>query len=170
MRRIMRCVRWIAALTASALLMAACSSGPQASPPGVNVSPPQESGVPHHAAPGPADSMSPTQEHAVSAAALILRRYLDEWASDGPARASRHLVRAQQVTSDRNLPRLVSGTVESVELYRWHGASRFTLAVSMRLRFDGTPMAWTRGENERFVTVRREGRHGRYLLEFATGP
>lgn len=101
---------------------------------------------------------------------LTLRRYLRVWAAEGPSAASRYLVAREQTTSDRGSPHLASGTVRSFRLYRWRGPRQFTLLVSLDLRFTGNPLAWNRGLNDRFVTVRRSRPPGRYFLEFATGP
>ena len=99
-----------------------------------------------------------------------MRRYLRAWATQGPTQAGRYLVPSQRATSDKGTPHLSSGTVTSYRLYRWQGPNELTLLVSMNLTFTNDPLAWTRGSNDRFVTARRSGEHGRYRLEFATGP
>ena len=98
-----------------------------------------------------------------------LRRYLDAWAGEGPARASRYLVAGRRLESDQGVPRISAGTVTSYRLYRWKGPERFTLLVSVDLHFTSSTMAWNRGINSIFVTAHRSADHG-YLLEFATSP
>lgn len=98
-----------------------------------------------------------------------LGRYLSVWASAGPAAASRFLVPSQRSRAGQGAPRLASGTVTAAEMFRWHGLDRFVVLASMDLAFRGDPVAWNRGDNDRFVTVHRVGQR-RYLLEFATSP
>ncbi len=99
-----------------------------------------------------------------------MRRYLRAWATQGPTRASRYLVRSQRATSHQGTPHISSGTVTSYRLYERQGSNQLTLLVSMNLTFTDDPLAWNRGSNDRFVTARRSGRHGRYRLELASGP
>jgi hypothetical protein len=159
-----------ASLGASMVMTTGCSSEPQSAP-ADPTSPPSQSAAPTHSTPPDVvDASLPSHRRAVAKAVTALRDYLDEWVSHGSARASRYLVAGQRVSSDDGMPVLVSGTVDSAELYRWDGPSTFTMYVEMHLRFDGDAIVWNRGANARFVTAYRAGQHGRYLLELATGP
>lgn len=162
-----RLARGGVALVVTALLTAACTTGPDTS----SLDPPDASGSPSASATAtPPDVTDPqVQQRAVRHAVVTLRRYLHEWVSHGPVRAGRFLVPGERPHDDTGMPRLVSGTVESYEVYRWTGPAAFTLAVSLDLRFDGDALAWNQGANDRFVTVSRHP-SGRYLLHFATGP
>jgi hypothetical protein len=120
----------------------------------------------------PSLSPSPEQEEAMSAAVRTLRQYLDEWVTDGAIRAGGHLVESQRIPRDAGtlgVPRLTSGTVESVVLDDWQSPRRFRLLVTVDLHFDGDTAAWNEGANERFVAACRTA-SGDYLLELSTGP
>ena len=167
MSRFSRCG---AALAVTALLTAGCSTTePEPAPVvGARASTPAPTPVAARPpAPGPS---SPAGKRAVRATVDAVRHYLDTWVTDGPARAARSLYPRTRVTSDQGLPRLLSGSLESFEVSRWRGPDAFTLQVTLDLRFDGSPYAWQRGLNERFVTPHRQGEAGPYLLELASSP
>lgn len=106
----------------------------------------------------------------VLAAVNTLDKYLRVWVTQGPVRASRYFVASERVTSDQGAPRISAGSIRSYRLYSWNSLTDFTLLVSMNLKFTTDPLAWNRGINTRFVTVRSTAQHNGYLLEFATGP
>jgi hypothetical protein len=158
----------VAGLVVVGLALGACSSSP--------TSPVARTGGPTSSATSPRSSSSVATSsaarparHRVEAVVRTVRRYLHAWAAQGPSAASRYLVADERTTSDQGAPRLASGTIRSYRLYRWQGPRAFTLLVSLDLRFTGSPLAWNRGLNDRFVTVHRTG-HSGYLLELATGP
>lgn len=162
----------LAGVGAVLLLLVACSSMSASLPrgaiehhsPSASVRTPT---APAHSAP-PADK-SKAHPRQVRHAVRTLGRYLSAWASAGPAAASRFLVPSQRSRADQGTPRLASGTVTAAEMFRWHGPDRFVVLASVDLAFRGDPVAWNRGDNDRFVTVHRVGQR-RYLLEFATSP
>ena len=131
-------------------LLTACASGPA-----------------EHPAPTPSTARAESgHERAVRATARTVQHYLDEWADRGPAAASRLLVPGMRVTTDRGMPILDQGRVTSAEMRWWRDPEHYTVLVTMDLRFDGSPFAWDRGSNTRFVKV-----HGpRRLLSLASGP
>jgi hypothetical protein len=106
----------------------------------------------------------------ILAAVKTLRRYLEAWVTEGSSRASRYLVASQRTGSDQGSPHLEAGAVTSYRLDSWAGPGRFTLLVSMELRFIGDAQGWNRGINDRFVTAHRLGNHRGYRLELATSP
>ena len=158
----------VAGLVAVGLALGACSSSPTSpvaqtrGPTSVASSPRSSSSVATSSAARPA-------RHQVEAAVRTVRRYLHAWVAQGPSAASRYLVADERTTSDQGAPRLASGIIRSYRLDRWQGPRAFTLLVSLDLRFTGSPLAWNRGLNDRFVTVHRTG-HSGYLLRFATSP
>lgn len=164
----------VAAVLASTCLVTACAgsgSAPDAAAP-PSTSRPSSAASATSDAPSERSSPSaprPTRGE-VHAAVTALRHYLDAWVTEGPARASRHLVESQRSASDQGSPRISAGTVSSYRVYSWKGPEEFTLLVSMDLAFTNDPGAWDRGTNERFVTAHRVGDHGTYLLELATSP
>jgi hypothetical protein len=99
-----------------------------------------------------------------------VQAYLDAWRTQGPAVASRaYLAPDQQVGDDADAPHLASGTVTEVT-----GAQPtpdgLMVQVSLDLSFDGHPVAWGEGTNDRFVTFRWRGGDIPYEMTFATGP
>ena len=99
-----------------------------------------------------------------------LQAYLDAWAMDGPAAASRaYLVPDQQVPSDDDAVRLRSGRVTVVGEAR-PTPDGMTFLVSMDLSFVGERGAWGEGTNGRFVTFVYRGGDIPYEMGVATGP
>jgi hypothetical protein len=50
-----------------------------------------------------------------------------------------------------------------------HTADGTRFQVALDLRFDGDPVAWTQGHNDRFVYITRKAGEG-LAMSFATGP
>jgi hypothetical protein len=122
-------------------------------------------------APGPAPSLSASADkaHAYSAAISELRDYLTAWQARGESVASQQFLVPDERAGGVSLI-LRSSKVISYKPYRWVSSSRFTLFVSVDLRFTGSQGAWDVGRNDRFVTFSRTTTQGRYLMYFATGP
>jgi hypothetical protein len=122
----------------------------------------------------PATDPSPSEPpeadpRVVRAAVRTVRRYLRDWVELGPAASSRYLVSGPGSIGDDG-PRVSSAELTSFEVFRVDGPSSVVLSVSLDLDFVDSPLAWNQGLNDRFVTATRTGDHGRYRLEFATGP
>lgn len=100
-----------------------------------------------------------------------LQSYLAAWAADGPASASEtYLVTDEQVDSDGDAPMLVTGKVVTVTGAQPTPDGGLTLQVTLDMTFDGNPMAWGNGSNERFVTFTPRSGEIPYAMSFATGP
>lgn len=100
-----------------------------------------------------------------------LQSYLNAWSTDGPASASQaYLTADQQVSNDADAPKLASGKVTQVTGARPGPGGELTLQVTLDLTFDGDPIAWTNGVNDRFVTFTPRGGQVPYAMSFATGP
>lgn len=95
-----------------------------------------------------------------------LRAYLRTWADRGPVEAGRFLVASQRGGGEG--PRISSGTLASYERSGREGC-RLTVYATLVLRFETDPVAWSEGENGRFVSADL-CRRGRLLLELATSP
>ena len=106
---------------------------------------------------------------AVRAGVATIRAYLDTWRRDGMFLAARRYLDADsQPQADVGLPRLSDGKVVHTGVSSWDSPDRFTLEVSLDLHFDGDPLGWNQGGNDRFVTVTRDG--AGFRLSFATSP
>lgn len=118
--------------------------------------------------PDPPDTASPVLT-AVQAKAEI-QAYLDAWGSKGAAFASQaYLAADQQVNDDANAPHLISGRVIAVtDPQPTPKGLRFQVALD--LAFDGDPVAWAQGANERFVYFTPQDGPVAYAISFATGP
>ena len=113
-------------------------------------------------------SASPTPTTAEARAEV--QAYLDAWRTQGPAVASlAYLAPDQQVGDDADAPHLASGTVTEVTDAR-ATPDGLRVQVSLDLSFDGDPVAWSVGTNDRFVTFRWRGGEIPYEMSFATGP
>jgi len=137
--------------------------------------------APAPAIPGASPSGSPTQRAAQASptagrtpslpeARAEVQAYLDSWRVDGPAISSQtYLVPDQQVTNDADGPHLASGRVTGVrDAQPAPDGARFP--VTLELPFDGDPIAWGQGSNDRFVTFTWRGGNIPYAMSFATGP
>lgn len=121
--------------------------------------PPETQGAPPGAAPA-----------SVSDATAELNAYLDAWRAEGPAVSSRaYLTPDQQVTNDADAPRLKTGRVTDVSLAQATPEGQM-FYVTLELSFEGEPIAWNEGTNERFVTFAWRGGDIPYAMTFATGP
>lgn len=116
----------------------------------------------------PPDTAPPTLTAAQATAEI--QAYLDAWGSKGAAIASHaYLTADQQVAHDADAPHLSSGNVIAVtdpqptpDGLRFH--------VTLDLSFDGDPVAWSQGANERFVFFTPQAGPAAYAMSFATGP
>lgn len=115
----------------------------------------------------PTATPSLSQAHAVAE----LQSYLNAWSTDGPASASQaYLTADQQVSNDADAPKLASGKVTKVTGAQPGPGGELTLQVTLDMTFDGDPIAWSEGVNERFVTFTPRGGQVPYAMSFATGP
>lgn len=81
---------------------------------------------------------SPTLSQADAVAEL--QSYLDAWAADGPASASKtYLAADQQVNSNADAPQLVTGKVAAVSGARPTPEGGLILQVTLDMSFEGTP-------------------------------
>lgn len=100
-----------------------------------------------------------------------LQSYLDAWAADGPASASKtYLATDQQVNNDADAPKLATGKVVTVTGAQPTPDGGLTLHVTLDMTFDGDPIAWGNGTNERFVTFTPRSDEVPYAMSFATSP
>lgn len=81
-----------------------------------------------------------------------LQAYLDSWRIDGPAKASQaYLTPDQHITNDAEGAHLASGNVRVVRAVETTpNGPRFK--AKLELSFNGDPIAWGEGSNDRFVT------------------
>lgn len=99
-----------------------------------------------------------------------LQAYLDAWRTQGPAVASRaYLATDQQLTDDTDAPHLKSGTVIEVAAAQ-PTADGQVFTATLELAFDGDPIAWSEGRNDRFVAFTWRGGDIPFAMSFATGP
>ena len=179
-RRPARKTWWIA--TSAAAVAAAILGGTRiATDDGRSTVAPAGNASPTAPAASPTPTSAPTRTSApdqavhadpkvVRAAVAAVEEFLDTWRRDGLAIASRRYLEAdaQLPPSSAGLPRLSTGKVVHAEVSSWESPDRFTLEVRLDLHFSGDPMAWNDGDNDRFVTVRRDG--AGFRLAFATSP
>ena len=124
---------------------------------------------PAQTGPTTAAPLGPGDRRTVRSAVTAIQAYLDTWRRDGMFLAARQYVEKDaQPPSAVGLPRLSSGKVLHADLSSWESADHFTLEVALDLHIVGDPLAWNDGENDRFVTVTRDG--GGFRLAFATSP
>jgi hypothetical protein len=119
----------------------------------------------------PSAAATPAAQHkaALRAGVRTVQAFLDAYRREGLVVASRdYSASDQQVTSSAGVPRLSSGTVVDASVSSWNSPDDFTLEVTLDLHFDGDPLAWNQGLNDRFVTLTRTG--GSLRLSFATSP
>jgi hypothetical protein len=106
---------------------------------------------------------------AVRTGVRVVEAFLDTWRRSGLSVASRtYAVPDQQLRSDAGAPRLRAGSVLDARVSSWESPDHFTLEMSLDLQFEGDPLAWTEGRNDRFVTIMRTA--GARRLAFATSP
>lgn len=99
-----------------------------------------------------------------------LQAYLDAWRTRGPAAASQtYLAADQHVSSDADAPHLASGRVIAVQDGQ-PTPNGLMFPVTLELAFDGDPIAWTEGSNDRFVYFTARDGDIPYQMSFATGP
>ena len=116
---------------------------------------------------------SPTAAPSLAQADAVaeLQSYLDAWSTDGPASASQaYLTADQQVSNDADAPKLASGKVTKVAGAQPGPDGELTLHVILDMTFDGDPIAWGNGVNERFVTFTPRDAQIPYAMSFATSP
>ena len=122
----------------------------------------------------PASPVSGASGHLREYAEAIagLRQYLAMWHERGQVAADqRYKVPSQRLAASDPRPVILStGKVVSYRPVRWVSGERFTLLVTMDLRFSGSQGAWNQGSNDRFVTFYWAPAQDRYLMEFATSP
>lgn len=116
----------------------------------------------------PPDTASPTLTAAQAQAEI--QAYLDAWRDKGAAFASHaYLAADQQIDDDADAPHLSSGRVVAVT-DRQPTPNGLRFHVALDLAFDGDPVAWAQGANERFVYFTPQGGPAAYAMSFATGP
>ena len=117
----------------------------------------------------PAQADDAQRKASLRSGVQVIGAFLDAWRRDGAGAASEaYAVPEQQSISDVGVARLRSGSVLAATMSSWESPDQFTLEVSLDLHFDGDPLAWTEGTNDRFVTFTRTGDALR--LAFATSP
>jgi hypothetical protein len=113
-------------------------------------------------------SASQGKATAVTAAIAEVNQYLTAWRDHGAqAAAQQYMVPAERGPAS---VRLSGGKVVSYTLDRWVSGDNFTLEVILDLHFIGSPVAWSPGRNDRFITFTRSPGKGQYLMYFATSP